>query len=110
MTDKIVVLTTCDSEETARTLARSLLEARLAACVNIVPGAISLYWWQGAVEEATEWILLIKSSRELFEALREQITREHTYQTPEVVALTVVDGSQDYLNWLERELRRPADA
>jgi periplasmic divalent cation tolerance protein len=110
MTDKIVVLTACDSEESARALARSLLEARLAACVNIVSGTMSLYWWQGAVEEAAEWILLIKSSRELFEPLRDHITREHTYHTPEAIALTIVDGSPDYLNWLERELRRPADA
>jgi periplasmic divalent cation tolerance protein len=109
MTDKILALTMCDSKEQAETVARGLLEARLAACVNIVPGARSLYWWQGKIEEAGEWMLLIKSSRPLFEELRKQIERTHSYETPEIVALALVDGSEAYLDWLDRELRRPSE-
>jgi periplasmic divalent cation tolerance protein len=109
MTDKILALTMCDSLEQAQTVARGLLEARLAACVNIVPGARSLYWWQGKIEEAGEWLLLIKSSRPLFGQLRRQIERTHSYQTPEIVALALVDGAEPYLAWLERELRPPSE-
>jgi periplasmic divalent cation tolerance protein len=110
LTDKIVVLTTCESKEDAEKVARSLLESRLAACVNIVPGVRSLYWWQGAIEEAGEWVLLIKSSRPLLEKLRQQIERVHSYQTPEVIALAIVDGSEGYLAWLDRELQRDSEA
>ena len=107
MTDKILVLSTCDSEQSARAIARGLLEARLAACVNIVAGAQSLYWWQGKIEEAGEWLLLIKSSRARFEKLREHLGRVHSYQTPEIIALPIVDGNPAYLEWVERELQPP---
>jgi periplasmic divalent cation tolerance protein len=105
VTDKILVLSTCDSEQSARDLAKSLLEARLAACVNIVPGVMSLYWWQGKIDESAEWLLLIKSSRPLFEQLREHIARVHSYTTPEIVALSIVDGARPYLDWVHHELR-----
>ncbi len=104
MTDKIVVFSTCDSEEAASTLARTLVEQRLAACVNIVPGARSIYHWQGKLEDAAEWVLIIKSRRDLFERLREAIAQTHSYEIPEVIALPVVDGSEAYLAWLDREL------
>lgn len=104
MTDKIVVLSTCDSEEKASELARALVEQRVAACVNIVPGARSIYRWQGKIEDAAEWMLVIKSRRDLFEKLRQAILRMHSYEVPEVIALPVVDGSEAYLEWLDREL------
>jgi periplasmic divalent cation tolerance protein len=104
MTDKIVVLSTASSEEEARRIARQLVEQRLAACVNLLPGVASVYQWQGAVEEATEWMLLIKSSRPLLDRLRVELERLHSYQVPEVVALTIVDGSPAYLAWLDREI------
>lgn len=104
MTDKIVVLSACGSEESAAALARSLVEQHLAACVNIVPGARSIYRWQGKVEDAAEWLLIIKSRRDLFDRLREAIARGHTYDVPEVIALPVVDGSESYLAWLDRSL------
>lgn len=105
MTDKIVVFTTCDSPEAAAGLARRLVEARVAACVNIVPGITSVYHWQGKIEEAGEWLLLIKSSRELFEDLQRELAAAHTYEVPEVLALPVIDGSAGYLDWLQRELK-----
>jgi len=104
MTDKIVVLSACDSEEQARKLARHLVELRLAACVNILPGARSVYRWKDQVEDAEEWLLVIKSRRELFNALREALVKMHTYEVPEVIALPIVDGSDAYLGWLDREL------
>jgi periplasmic divalent cation tolerance protein len=104
MTDKIVILSACDSEEQAARLARHLVELRLAACVNIVPGARSVYRWKGAIEESSEWLLVIKSRRDLFSALRSEIAKMHSYEVPELLALPVVEGSENYLAWMDREL------
>jgi periplasmic divalent cation tolerance protein len=104
MTDKIVVLAACESEEQARRIARHLVEKKLAACVNIVPGVHSIYRWKDAIEEASEWLLTIKSRRDLFAALCSELEGMHTYEVPEVIALSVVDGSEAYLTWLDREL------
>jgi periplasmic divalent cation tolerance protein len=104
MTDKIVVVSTCGSAEEAAKIARLLVDKQLAACVNIVPGAQSVYRWQGAVEETAEWLLLIKSRRDLFGRLYAEVQRAHSYEVPELVALTVVDGSPGYLSWMEKEL------
>jgi periplasmic divalent cation tolerance protein len=104
MTDKIVVLSACDSEERAAALARHLVERRLAGCVSIVPGARSVYRWKGAIEDTAEWLLVIKSRRDLFHALREELGKMHTYEVPEVIALQVVDGAENYLAWLDGEL------
>jgi periplasmic divalent cation tolerance protein len=104
MTDKIVVLSACDSEEQAARLARHLVELRLAACVNIVPGVRSVYRWKGAIEDTAEWILVIKSRRDLFSSLRSEIAKMHSYEVPELVALPVVEGAENYLTWMDREL------
>jgi periplasmic divalent cation tolerance protein len=109
MTDKIVVLTTCDSEMLAEQLARHLVEHRVAACVNILPKARSIYRWQEKIEDAGEWVLLIKSRRDLFAALRAEIQRLHTYETPEVIAIPIVDGSEAYLGWIDGQLTVPAE-
>ncbi|MBI4873237.1 MAG: divalent-cation tolerance protein CutA [Acidobacteria bacterium] len=105
MTDKIVVLCTCGSAGEAERVSSALVESRAAACVNIVPGLTSVYRWQGAVERASEWLLVIKSRRELFPKIRAEIERLHSYETPEIVALPVVDGAEAYLGWLDRETR-----
>jgi periplasmic divalent cation tolerance protein len=107
MTDKIVVFSACSTFEEARAIARKLIEEHLAACVNISPGVRSLYRWKGAIEEAEEYLLIIKSSRDLFARLRTALEKAHTYETPEVVAVPVVDGAPNYLNWLENELKSP---
>ena len=104
MTDKIIVLSTCGSEEEARKLANGLVEARVAACVNIVPGIRSIYKWKGKVEEDSEWLLVIKSRRDLLRRLRALIEKIHSYDVPEFLALTVVDGADAYLSWMDREL------
>jgi periplasmic divalent cation tolerance protein len=104
MTNKIVVLSTCGSHEEAERLAREVVERRLAACVNVIPRVASYYRWQGKLESAEEWLLVIKSSRERFDDLKNALEQAHTYEVPEVIALPVVDGSANYLNWLEANL------
>lgn len=104
MTDKIVVLSTCETVAEARQVARALVEARLAACVNIVNGMRSVYRWKGAVEEADEILLFIKTSRALLPEVRSTIEKIHSYELPEVIALPIVDGSERYLEWLSSEL------
>ena len=104
MTNKIVVLSTCGSPEEADRLARSLVEQHLAACVNVIPGINSHYWWQGRLEIAQECLLLIKSSRESFDQLRNAVEQAHSYDIPEVIALPVVDGALNYLNWIDVNL------
>jgi len=100
MTDKRIVLSTAGSEDEARKLARHLVEQQLAACVNIVPRVESIYRWQGKVESSQEWLLLIKTSAERFPAVRDAIRELHSYDLPECIALTIEDGSPDYLQWL----------
>jgi periplasmic divalent cation tolerance protein len=100
MTDRRIVLSTAGSGDEARKLARHLVEHQLAACVNIVPHIESIYRWQGKVESSQEWLLLIKTTAERFAAVRDAIRELHTYDLPECVALTIEDGSPDYLQWL----------
>jgi periplasmic divalent cation tolerance protein len=104
MTEQIVILSTCASEEEARKIALLLLERRLAACVNVAPRVLSYYRWQGKIESSDEWLLLIKSSRELFSSVAAAIEAAHSYEVPEVIALPVVDGSANYLGWLRSSL------
>ncbi len=105
MTDKIVVLSACADTAEAEGIARALVEKRLAACVNILPGVRSIYRWRGAIEESPECLLIIKSRRELFDQLRGEIEKLHSYEVPEVLALAVTEGSPAYLIWLEHELK-----
>ena len=103
MTDKILVFSNCGTAEEANRVARALVEARLAACVNIVPGVMSLYHWQGAIEEAPEWTLMIKTKRSLFSDLCAELRRVHSYHVPEIIAIPIVDGHLEYLDWIDRE-------
>jgi periplasmic divalent cation tolerance protein len=108
MTDKIVVLSTCASGEEAEKLARAMVEQRLAACVNVIPAVRSYYRWQGNLESAEEWLLVMKSSREQFAALCAALEKLHSYELPEIIALPIVDGAPGYLDWLAGNL--PAEA
>jgi len=100
MTDKRVVLSTAGSEDEARTIAHHLVEHQLAACVNIVPQMESIYRWQGKVESAREWLLLIKTTAEKVPAVREVIRELHSYDVPECIAIAIEDGSAEYLQWI----------
>ncbi len=107
MTDKIVILCTCSSADEARRIAAELIERRLAACVSLMPPVRSVYHWKGAVEESEEILMIIKSARPLFEPLRATIARLHSYEVPEIIALPIVEGSESYLAWMDRELTPP---
>jgi periplasmic divalent cation tolerance protein len=103
--DKMVVLVTCSSVAEARRVAHGVVQARLAACVNILPGAVtSIYRWKGKVESAKERLLLIKTSRRRLAKLRAEIERLHSYEVPEFLALPVAAGSPAYLAWMEENL------
>ena len=103
MKEAIVALSSCGSAEEADRVARALVESRVAACVNILPGVRSIYRWRGQVEEADEWTLMIKTRRELFEDLVRELRRVHSYEVPEVIALPIVAGAADYLEWIAAE-------
>ncbi len=104
MTDKVVVLVTCGSGEEAAHIARELVGERLAACVNIGSPIRSIYRWQGKISDDEEVLLVIKSTRALFDAVRRTVERLHSYQVPEVICLPIIDGSPNYLNWLGASL------
>lgn len=104
MTDKQIVLSTAGSEEEARKIANTLVERRLAACVNIVPQIESVYRWQGKIESSREWLLMIKTGAELFPAVRDAICELHSYECPECLAIPIADGSVEYLKWLESSI------
>jgi len=104
MTDKRIVLSTAGSEEEARKIASHLVETQLAACVNIIPHIESMYRWKGKVESNREWLLVIKTSAERFPAARDAIRAMHSYELPECVAVSITDGSPEYLQWLSDSL------
>jgi len=101
MTDKRVVLTTCGSEAQAEKIAQHLVEGRLAACVNIIPRIRSLYRWQGKLESASEWMLLVKTTSAKFPQVRDAIRALHSYELPECAMLAIEDGSEAYLQWID---------
>lgn len=98
--DYLVLLTTLPDGESAATLARTLVDERLAACVNLLPPMRSVYRWQGAVQEDTEHQLIIKTTRARLDALRERLHALHPYQVPEFLVVSVADASQAYGAWL----------
>jgi periplasmic divalent cation tolerance protein len=103
--NEILVLSTTDTIELARKIASALVQANEAACVNIVPGIRSIYRWEGKLCDEGEFLLLIKSTAERFEAIRSRIRLLHTYQVPEVVAVPITAGDPAYLEWLRSSLR-----
>jgi periplasmic divalent cation tolerance protein len=104
VTEALVVLCTAPTVEAAAVLARALVEARLAACGNVVPGLRSIYRWKGRVEEEPEVLLVLKTTRERFPALRDELVKRHPYEVPEVLALPVEAGSAPYLEWLAAQV------
>jgi len=109
MTDKLVVLVTCASAAEAKRIARAVVEARLAACVNILPGTVqSIYRWKGKVESSRERLLFIKTSRKHLEKLQAAVEQMHSYDVPEFIALPIVAGSPAYFGWLEECLKKPS--
>ncbi len=103
--DTIVVLVTVASVRSARALGRRLVAQRLAACANIVPGLQSIFHWQGKVRSASEALIVIKTTRRRYPALERAIKAVHSYSVPEVIALPIVRGSKDYLDWVRETTR-----
>ena len=101
----VVVLVTAPSEEVAAELARALVGEGLAACVNIVPGLRSIYAWKGEVCDDPEVLLVVKTRRARFAALRDRVLALHPYELPEVIALDVADGHAPYLDWVRDRTR-----
>jgi periplasmic divalent cation tolerance protein len=100
MTDKRIALTTASSKDEAETIARHLVEHSLAACVNIVPQVTSVYRWKNKIEEALEWLLIIKTTAGAFGEVRQAIADLHSYEVPECICLVIEDGSPAYLQWI----------
>jgi len=97
---EILVLCTTDTIELAQKIASALVQANEAACVNIIPGMRSVYRWEGKVCDESEFLLLIKSTAEKFDAVNSRIHQLHTYQVPEVIAVPITAGDSGYLAWL----------
>ena len=100
----IVVYITAGSPTEGEHLARALVEEKLAACVNRVQSVQSVYRWQGKVEESEEELLIVKTRRDLFGALRKRVMEIHSYAVPEIIALPIVEGSEAYMQWLEQQV------
>ncbi|MGE0609336.1 MAG: divalent-cation tolerance protein CutA [Pirellulales bacterium] len=109
MTDYVQVVTTLSNQDDAERIARSLVEQRLAACVQIEGPIRSIYWWQDKMESAVEWRLVAKTRRDLYRDLEQSLATVHPFDVPEIVAVPILAGHPGYLEWLEKELpgRRP---
>jgi len=106
VTDAVVIFTTCSSEEEALRIARALVGECLAACVNILSPVRSVYRWEERICDEREWLLIIKTGRERFEELEAKIRSLHSYSVPEIVCLPILEGSLDYLEWMEEMTRK----
>lgn len=105
MADHIQVITTTETKAEAQKIARTLVEKRLAGCVQVIGPITSTYWWEDEVETAEEWQCLIKSSLRVYPDLEVAIVEAHPYDTPEIIATPIITGSQAYLDWLDEEVK-----
>jgi periplasmic divalent cation tolerance protein len=101
----VLVLTTCSSDEEAGRIATALVSEKTAACCNIVKDVRSIYFWQGKLEDDREVLLIIKTTYASFPRVREMIGELHSYDVPEIIALPIIDGSEDYLNWVSEQTK-----
>jgi periplasmic divalent cation tolerance protein len=102
----IVVLVTAKDTAEAGKIAGRLLESKLIACANIVDGVKSMFWWQGKIDHAGETILVLKTRRSLFKKIVLEVKAIHSYDTPEIIALPVIEGSSDYLKWIDASVSK----
>lgn len=103
MTEFLEVHTTIDSKEGAQRIAEAIVSQRLAACVQVSGPITSIYWWQGKMEQAEEWLCTMKTRRDLYDKLEQAIRSVHSYDEPEILATVVAVGSKGYLEWVVRE-------
>ena len=105
MSSYVIVIVTAANREEAMKIVRSLLEERLIACANIVGPVSSIFWWEGKMEEAIEFLVFMKSHEKRFERLSEKVREIHSYEVPEIIALPIIEGSPPYLDWLKASLQ-----
>jgi len=106
METHLQVVTTTENKEDAEKIAKVLVEKRLAACAQLVGPIVSTYWWKGAIENAEEWLCYMKTHKSLYDELEKALKAIHPYETPEIVAVAIVCGSSDYLEWLNTEVKK----
>ncbi len=107
MTNKVVILVTVAKKREGQAIARQLVESKLAACVNITQPIESLYHWEGKIARDREYQLVIKSTRELFPKIMAAVAELHSYKTPEIICLPIIEGSRQYLQWIDNSVERP---
>ena len=100
----ILIMVTCASKEEARKISGRLLKKRLVACANIMPKIESRFWWKGKIDNAAEFLVTMKTVRSNFKKIEAQIKHIHSYEVPEIIALPIVAGSRDYLDWISRAI------
>ena len=103
--DAVVVFVTASSQEEANKIAQLLLDRKKAACINIVPRVDSMFWWQGKPDSAQESLLIIKTKASVLTEIVNLVREAHSYEVPEIIALPVVGGSEDYLKWIDDEVK-----
>jgi len=108
VTDNVVIMVTASSRRECRKIARHLVEEKLAACVNITQAIESVYRWEGKLADEKEFVMLIKSKRELFPEIKAAIAKLHSYHTPEIICLPIIDGSRNYLQWIADSVKAAA--
>jgi periplasmic divalent cation tolerance protein len=106
MEEHIQVFTTTEKRKDAEKIAHMLVQNRLAGCVQIIGPISNTYWWKGKMRTAEEWLCLIKSKKGLYKMLEKTVKEVHPYKTPEIIAVRILSGSKEYLQWLDRELRK----
>jgi len=103
--EPIVVMITCSSKREAGEIKKALLEKKQSACVNILPGMKSSFWWKDKIDSCSEVLLLVKTKKNLLKEVITLVKKIHTYEVPEIIALPIIGGNKDYLKWIERTVR-----
>jgi len=106
MTEYVQVITTTTSRTDAEKIVEVLVEKRLAGCAQIIGPVSSMYWWEGRMERATEWLCLIKTSKTTYKDLESTIRKIHPYKVPEILAMPIIAGNKDYLSWLDSVIEK----
>ena len=106
MIEFVLVMVTCSSQEEAEEIGNSLVEKRLTACVNVLPEIKSIFHWKGKISKEKEVLLIVKSKLDLFELIRNEVKDLHSYEVPEIIALPIKAGSEEYLNWIKKETQK----
>lgn len=101
----IAVFITAPSYKEAKRIADAIVSGRLAACANIIPGVKSIFKWQGKIETAREALLIVKTKKSKFDKLKKQIKKLHSYKVPEIIALPIISGNAEYLNWIDESIK-----